>query len=47
MPATDSTESESLFDPDSFRMSIGEHLEDLRWRLIIALLGFVVAAAGC
>jgi len=47
MTAPGSNESESLFDPDAFRMSIGEHLEELRWRLIIALLGFVVAAAGC
>lgn len=44
-PAVES--DQSLFDPDAFRMSIGEHLEELRWRLIIALLGFVVAAAGC
>ncbi len=36
-----------LFDPDSFRMSIGEHLEELRRRLILALVGFVVIAAVC
>ncbi len=47
MPAPDSNESDSLFDPDSFRMSIGEHLEELRWRLILSLVGFVVIAAIC
>ncbi len=35
------------FDPDSFRMTIGEHLEELRWRLILGLLGFGVAVFGC
>jgi sec-independent protein translocase protein TatC len=30
------------FDPDDFRMTIGEHLEDLRKRLILGLLGFAV-----
>lgn len=34
------------FDPDSFRMTIGEHLEELRWRLILGLLGFAVAIFG-
>jgi Sec-independent protein secretion pathway component TatC len=34
-------------DPDSFRMTIGEHLEDLRWRLIIGFLGFAVAVVIC
>jgi sec-independent protein translocase protein TatC len=34
-------------DPDSYRMTIGEHLEDLRWRMIIGLLGFAVAIVGC
>jgi sec-independent protein translocase protein TatC len=31
------------YDPDSFRMTVGEHLEDLRRRLIFALLGFAIA----
>lgn len=31
------------YDPDEFRMTIGEHLEELRKRLIYGLLGFVVA----
>jgi len=35
------------FDPDNFRMTIGEHLEDLRRRMIFGLLGFAVAIAGC
>lgn len=35
------------YDPDSFRMTIGEHLEELRRRMILALIGFVVIAAGC
>jgi len=34
-------------DPDSYRMTIGEHLEDLRWRMIIGLLGFAVAIVIC
>lgn len=28
-------------------MTIGEHLEDLRWRIIIGLLGFAVAVVVC
>jgi sec-independent protein translocase protein TatC len=36
-----------LFDPDTFKMSIGDHLEELRWRLILALLGFLVIAGIC
>jgi sec-independent protein translocase protein TatC len=35
------------FDPEEYRMSIGDHLEDLRWRLVLGLLGFVVALAVC
>ncbi len=34
------------FDPDSFRMTIGEHLEELRWRLILGLIGLAVAIFG-
>jgi sec-independent protein translocase protein TatC len=29
------------FDPDDFRMSVGEHLEELRHRILIGLVGFV------
>jgi sec-independent protein translocase protein TatC len=35
------------FDPDSYRMTIGEHLEELRWRLILGLSGFLIAAIAC
>lgn len=34
-------------DPENYRMSIGEHLEELRTRLVYAILGFVVAGAVC
>lgn len=34
------------YDPDSFRMTIGEHLEDLRRRLVFAILGFAIALFG-
>jgi sec-independent protein translocase protein TatC len=34
-------------DPDEYRMSVGDHLEDLRRRLLLALLGFVVAFVFC
>jgi sec-independent protein translocase protein TatC len=34
-------------DPEQYRMTIGEHLEELRTRLILALVGFVVAGAAC
>jgi sec-independent protein translocase protein TatC len=33
--------------PDEYRMTIGEHLEELRWRLILGLMGFAVAAVVC
>lgn len=35
------------FDPDQYRMTVGEHLEELRWRFILALLGFGVVLIGC
>src|SRR5438445_13498287 len=34
-------------DPEHYRMSIGDHLEELRWRMIFGLMGFIVAAAVC
>lgn len=34
-------------DPDEYRMSLGDHLEELRSRLIRAIWGFVVAFVGC
>ena len=35
------------FHPDDFRMTVGEHLEDLRRRLVYALVGFVLVACVC
>jgi sec-independent protein translocase protein TatC len=35
------------FNPDDFRMTVGEHLEDLRWRIILGLGGFILALAVC
>lgn len=35
------------YDPDEYRMTIGEHLEELRSRMIKALIGFVVIAGFC
>lgn len=35
------------FDPDEYRMTIGEHLEELRRRMIIGLLGFAVTLGAC
>ncbi|HEX8339840.1 MAG TPA: twin-arginine translocase subunit TatC, partial [Tepidisphaeraceae bacterium] len=35
------------YDPDSYRMSIGDHLDELRRRLILALVGLAAALAGC
>ena len=40
-------ESKLDFDPDDFRMTIGEHLEELRKRLILGLVGLAVALIGC
>jgi sec-independent protein translocase protein TatC len=35
------------FNPEDYRMTFGEHLEELRWRLILALLGFALALVLC
>ncbi|HUB27209.1 MAG TPA: twin-arginine translocase subunit TatC [Tepidisphaeraceae bacterium] len=35
------------FDPDDFRMSVGEHLEELRHRILVGLAGFVVCLVPC
>ena len=35
------------FDPDHYRMTIGEHLEELRSRLVLGLIGFAVALVAC
>ncbi len=45
--ATLDHESKDGFDPDSFRMTVGEHLEELRSRIILALVGFTVAIVAC
>src|SRR4051794_28146402 len=42
-----SSKGEDHFNPDDFRMTVGEHLEDLRRRLILGLTGYVVAFAIC
>src|SRR5438034_8758411 len=38
------TKAKKEFDPESYRMTIGEHLEELRTRLILGLSAFLVAA---
>jgi sec-independent protein translocase protein TatC len=35
------------FDPTQFQMSIGDHLEELRRRVILALMGIVVVGVVC
>ena len=35
------------FDPDQYRMTIGEHLEELRTRLIYSIVGFFLAFFVC
>src|SRR5688500_8907648 len=35
------------FDPDAYRMTVGEHLEELRSRLIRALVGFFIILIVC
>ena len=35
------------YDPDQFRMSMGEHLEELRRRIVLGLVGVVIAAGVC
>lgn len=34
-------------NPDQYRMTLGEHLEELRRRLILALVGFGIALVAC
>lgn len=41
------SDARANFNPDEFRMTVGEHLEDLRRRLVYALIGFVVASCVC
>ena len=35
------------FDPDEYRMTIGDHLEELRTRLFLALAGYAVVLVVC
>ena len=35
------------FDPDDYRMTVGEHLEELRRRMVLSLIGFVLAVCFC
>src|SRR5262245_38504011 len=37
----------SPVDPDQYRMSIGEHLEELRRRMILAIGGFLAVLIVC
>ena len=46
-PPTPSHPLSQKFDPDEYRMTVGEHLEELRTRLIRALLGLLVAFVLC
>jgi Sec-independent protein secretion pathway component TatC len=39
--------AQSHFDPDEFRMTVGEHLEELRRRMIRGLTGFALATVVC
>jgi sec-independent protein translocase protein TatC len=38
---------ETDFDPEDYRMSLGEHLEELRKRVVLGLYGMVIAVVGC
>ena len=46
-PKLDYQSKSNGFDPDSYRMTVGEHLEELRWRMILALIGFAVVLGVC
>ena len=35
------------FDPEQYRMTIGEHLEELRRRFVLGLIGFALVAIFC
>jgi sec-independent protein translocase protein TatC len=47
MPPMTSTGRTSAFDPDQYRMSVGDHLEELRRRVMFALAGLIVAFVFC
>jgi Tat protein translocase TatC len=46
-PPGNAPASPAAFDPDSFRMTVGEHLEELRLRLILSISGLFVAVLAC
>lgn len=46
-PEPDDSPAEKGFDPDSYRMTVGEHLEELRARLVLALMGLSVSVLAC
>ena len=46
-PVTDTKTKHHDFDPDLYRMTIGEHLEELRSRLLYGLIGFALALVFC
>lgn len=46
-PESQPSKGGSEFDPEEYRMSVGDHLEELRSRLIRGLLGFLLAAILC
>jgi Sec-independent protein secretion pathway component TatC len=35
------------FHPDDFQMSIGDHLEELRRRILLGIFGLIPATLGC
>lgn len=47
VPAPTNPSPPEGFDPDEYRMTVGEHLEELRRRMIYALLGLVVSFVVC
>jgi sec-independent protein translocase protein TatC len=46
-PAAAADHRSHEFDPEQYRMTIGEHLEELRRRFILGLVGFVAVAIFC
>jgi sec-independent protein translocase protein TatC len=46
-PQSGTKKTNGEFDPDEYRMTIGEHLEELRTRLVRALIGFALVLVFC
>ncbi|MGH7215533.1 MAG: twin-arginine translocase subunit TatC [Tepidisphaeraceae bacterium] len=46
-PTPSATPSPDTFDPDAYRMTVGEHLEELRWRMLLGLAGFALVTIVC